>query len=310
MARVDRVWGGVEGGGTKFHCLLGSGATESEIIDEETIRTTTPPETLEAVASFFEHHSQRYAITGLGVACFGPIDLDPASPHFGSITTTPKPGWSQCDVVGFLRSRLNVPVAWETDVNGALIAEHRWGAAQGLQSAVYFTVGTGIGGGALVNGQPLHGVMHPEMGHIPVALSIDGGAVAQPAPEGVCPYHGGGCLEGVASGPALAQRAGRPPATIPPNDPIWEEEAHYLAYAAVVATLLLSPQRIILGGGVMLNQDHLFPKIHTQFLSLLNGYIQHPAIIGDVKHYIQAPTLGYRAGALGAMALAMTGGGA
>lgn len=340
MDSVDHVWGGVEGGGTKFRCVLGRGITAGEIVAEQTIPTTTPAETLGAVANFFAgylHDQQKIVLAGLGVACFGPIDVDPVSQHFGSIMTTPKPGWSHVDVVGFLRSHLrlpgHVPVACETDVNGALIAEHRWGAAQGLESVVYFTVGTGIGGGALVEGRLLHGLIHPEMGHIPVPAapflsrapllapsvgSVSDSAPVGPvdphvtplAPSGVCPYHGGRCLEGVASGPALMQRAGRPAATIPPDDPLWEEEAYYLASAAVVATLFLSPQRIIFGGGVVLHQPHLLPRIRAQFLAQLNGYVQHPAVTDNVATYIVAPQLGNRAGEMGALALAMDAAGA
>ncbi|MGE5333908.1 MAG: ROK family protein [Nitrososphaerota archaeon] len=345
---VDRVWGGIEGGGTKFRCILGRGMHADEIVAEQTIPTTTPAETLGAVGDFFarylhqqpqRRHRRKMTLAGLGIACFGPIDLVPTSPRFGSITSTPKPGWSHVDVVGVLRSHLrlpgSVPVAWETDVNGALIAEQRWGAAQGLASAVYFTVGTGVGGGALVEGHPLHGLIHPEMGHIPVSVPValpeprsptinpasaaasgpDAPSqgtphVMRPAPAGVCPFHDGRCLEGVASGPALAQRAGRPAATIPPDDPLWEEEAYYLASAAVVATLLLSPQRIIFGGGVVLHQPHLLPRIRAQFLAQLNGYVRHPTITDHVATYVVAPQLGNRAGVLGALALAMDASGA
>lgn len=290
------VWGGVEGGGTKFVCLLGSGP--GDILATETIPTTTPPETLEAVARFFERHVGDRTLAALGVACFGPIDLDPTSSSYGSITTTPKPGWANVDVVGFFRRRLGVPVGWDTDVNGAALGEQRWGAARGLESAVYFTVGTGIGGGAVVDGRPLHGLLHPEMGHIPVA------ARAEHEMAGVCPYHGGRCLEGVASGPALRARAGRPAEELAPDDPIWDDEARYLAIAAAVATLMLSPQRIIFGGGV-LKQRHLFPRIRPHFLALLNGYVQSPAVTTNVVDYIVPPQLGDRAGVLGALALAL-----
>jgi fructokinase len=299
---MQRVWGGIEGGGTRFRCLLGSGPAPADIVAEDSFPTTTPAETLAAVAGFFVRHQAAYTIAGLGVACFGPVELDPTSPRYGWITTTPKPGWTDTDVVGLLQARLGMPVAWETDVNGALIGEHRWGAARGLRSAVYFTIGTGIGGGALVDGRPVHGLLHPEMGHIPIAAlaGTDG-----PFAAGACPYHGGGCLEGVASGLALAARAGRPLATLPPDDPLWEDEARYLAYAATVATLLLSPQRIIFGGGVMLNQPQLFPLLRTHLLAQLNGYVRHPAITDDVATYLVPPLLGARAGVLGALALAM-----
>ncbi len=300
---MERLWGGVEGGGTKFQCALGraaDGAEKPEIVDERVIHTTTPAETLGAVAEFFKRHQETYTLAGLGVACFGPVDLDPASPRYGYITTTPKPGWANCDVVGYLRTALDVPVAWETDVNGALIGERRWGAAQGLRSAVYFTIGTGVGGAALVDGRPVHGLLHPEMGHLPIS-ALPGA----PSQDGSCPYHGAACLEGVASGPALEQRAGRPPAAIPADDPIWEEEARYLAYAAVVATLTYSPQRIIFGGGVTLKQPHLYPRVRSYFLSMLNGYLKSPTITDQVETYIMPPQLGQRAGVYGALALAM-----
>jgi fructokinase len=302
---MEHVWGGVEGGGTKFHCVLGREAPRAEkpeIVDEQVIPTTSPAETLAAVAEFFRRRQDERPLAGLGVACFGPVDLDPASPHYGFITTTPKPGWANCDVVGYLRSVLDVPVAWETDVNGALLGEQRWGAARGLRSAVYFTVGTGIGGGALVDGRPVHGLLHPEMGHLPITALA---GAPSPSAQGPCPYHGGACLEGVASGPALAMRAGRTPAAIPADDPIWEDEARYLGYAAVVATLMLSPHRIIFGGGVTLNHPHLYPRIRTQFLSMLNGYLKSPTITDQIETYIVPPQLGHRAGVYGALALAM-----
>lgn len=293
---MERVWGGIEGGGTKFVCVVGSGP--DHVLAARTIPTTTPAETLEAAARFFEQSLAGRALAALGVACFGPLDLDPASPTYGTITTTPKPGWANTDVVGFFRRRLGVPIGWDTDVTGAALAEQRWGAARGLHSAVYYTVGTGIGGGAVLDGRPVHGLMHPEMGHIPI-VALPGHAAA-----GVCPFHGGACLEGVASGPALQARAGRPAREVPPDDPLWDEEARYLAFAAATATLMLSPQRIIFGGGV-LKQEHLFPRIRTHFQALLNGYVSSPAVTSGVESYIVPPLLGDRAGALGALALAM-----
>jgi fructokinase len=295
---MRRTWGGIEGGGTKFVCVLGSGP--DDVLARAVIPTTTPGETLAAAARFFIEQLDRpneIVLTGLGIACFGPLDLDPNSPGYGTITTTPKPGWAGTDVMGYFRARFAVPTGFDTDVNAAALAEQRWGAARGLGSVVYFTVGTGIGGGALVAGRPLHGLTHPEMGHIPIA-PLPGHAAL-----GVCPFHGGRCLEGVASGPALAARAGRPAADLAPDDPIWQDEAYYLAYAATVATLLLAPQRIIFGGGV-LAQRQLFPLIRAQTLDLLHGYVSHPAITAGIETYIAPPLLGANAGALGALALA------
>lgn len=295
---MRQIWGGIEGGGTKFACLLGSGP--DDVLASAIVPTTTPSETLEQVARFFAGHlagPDAPSLAGLGIACFGPIDLDTASPTYGTIRATPKPGWAGADVVGFFRARFGVPIGWDTDVNGAALSEQRWGAARGLASLVYYTVGTGIGGGAVVDGHPLHGLSHPEMGHIPIA-PLPGHAAA-----GVCPFHGGQCLEGVASGPALAARAGRPAAELAPDDPIWAEEAHYLASAATMATLLLSPQRIIFGGGV-LKQRQLFPLIRANTLQQLNGYLRHPTIVEGMESYIVPPLLGDRSGSLGALVLA------
>ncbi|HEU5344335.1 MAG TPA: ROK family protein [Ktedonobacterales bacterium] len=293
---TERIWAGIEGGGTKFVCLLGVGP--DDVLAVGSFPTTTPEETLGAVTRFITTHLDGRALVAAGAACFGPIDLDVRSPGYGSITNTPKAGWSNVNVVGVLRERLGVPVRWETDVNGAALAEQRWGAARGLRSAVYFTVGTGIGGGAVIDGRPLHGLLHPEMGHLPVVVTPDA------AGAGVCPFHGGACLEGVASGPAIQARAGRPAERIPPEDPIWEEEARYLAFAAATVTYTLSPQRIIFGGGV-LKQDHLLPRIRQQFQALVNGYVRSPTVTDALEQYIAPPQLGDRAGALGALALAL-----
>jgi fructokinase len=292
---MSALFGGIEGGGTKFVCVIGTGP--DDIRAHETFPTTGPEETLGAAADFFARHRATDPIAALGIGCFGPLDLNPASATYGAITTTPKPGWSGVNVAGYFAGQLGVPVGWETDVNAAALAEQRWGAAQGLHSLVYITVGTGIGGGALVDGRPLHGLIHPEMGHIPLAPVVGGSGA------GVCPYHGGGCLEGVASGPALAARAGRPAEELAEDDPIWDDEARYLAFGATVATLMLSPQRIILGGGV-LKQAHLFPRIRAHFTTLLHDYVHSPAVGQGAAGYIVPPRLGDRAGALGALALA------
>lgn len=293
------VWGGIEGGGTKFNCLLGAGP--DAILAERTLPTTSPSETLEAAARFFEEQlnlDPELTLAGLGIASFGPLDLEPRSPGFGTVTTTPKPGWSGANVVGFFRDRFGVPIGWDTDVNGAALGELRWGAGRGLRSLVYLTVGTGIGGGVIVGGSPLHGLLHPEMGHMPVTPAI------HDAGPGVCPYHGGWCLEGIASGPALQRRAGRPAPTIPADDPIWEEEGRALGFAAATISLVLSPERIIFGGGV-LRQEHLYPRIRRHCLATLNGYLRVPAITDRMDAYIVPPGLGERSGVLGALALGM-----
>jgi fructokinase len=289
-----RIWAGIEAGGTKFNCLVGSGPEAIEAVQR--IPTTMPDETLRAVGDFVAQAAHGRELAGIGIAHFGPIDLDPASATYGTVTTTPKPGWAGARVVAALRDRFGVPIGWDTDVNGAAHGELRWGAGQGLRSLVYYTVGTGIGGGAIVDGRPVHGLLHPEMGHIPIhALSTD-------AP-GFCPYHGGACLEGVAAGPALALRTGHPAHELPPEHPIWDEEARYLAFAAVTASLFYSPQRIIFGGGVM-RQEQLLPRMRPHFLALLNGYLRSPTITREVESYLARPGLGERAGVLGALALA------
>jgi fructokinase len=225
------------------------------------------------------------------------VDLRPDSPTYGFITATPKPGWSQTDVVGCFLRAFNLPVGLDTDVNGAALGEWRWGAAQGLDTFIYLTVGTGIGGGGLVNGSLIHGLLHPEMGHIliPHDRGLDPFA-------GVCPYHGD-CFEGLATGPAIQKRWGQPAETLPSDHPAWDLEARYLAMGLVNFICNLSPQRIVLGGGVM-RQLQLFPLICSRVLQFLNGYVQAAKIIEDIDHYIVPAGLGAQAGVLGAICLA------
>jgi len=291
---MEAMFGGIEGGGTKFACLLGRGP--QEIVAEHTFPTTNPHDTLGEALRFFRDAAVGYRLEALGMASFGPIDLDPQSPTYGSVTTTPKVGWQHTDIVGLLRGQLGVPIGWDTDVNGAALAEQRWGAAQGANPVVYITVGTGIGGGACVNGAPVHGLIHPEMGHMLVARA------AGDSFEGICPYHGD-CLEGMASGPALEARTGRPARALAPDDALWDLEAYYLAWGVKTVMDVLSPQRVVLGGGVM-EQRHLFPRIHRHVQRLHNGYLQHPAVTAQIDRYIVPPSLGSRAGVLGALELA------
>jgi fructokinase len=274
----------VEAGGTKFVCAVGTGPAD---LIREAIPTTTPSETLRQVVRFLR--AQARPLTALGVASFGPLDLDQHSPTYGYITSTPKPGWSNVDVRGALHRELGLPVAFDTDVNAAALAESRWGAAQGLDNVLYLTVGTGIGGGALVNGAPLHGLTHPEMGHILIPHDLQ----ADPF-RGACPYHGD-CLEGLASGVAIERRWGVIAELLPPDHPAWALEARYLALGLANFVCTLSPRRIIIGGGVMHHLD-LFPMIREHLRDLLHGYTQAPEIV--------PPLLGDDAGVLGALALA------
>lgn len=286
------MFGGIEAGGTKFVCGIGTGP---EDLQTESFPTSSPEITLKSVFAFFRNAAAR--VQAIGIGSFGPVDLHESSPSYGYVTTTPKPGWANYDFAGAVRAALKVPVAFETDVNVALLGEARWGAAQGLSDAVYMTIGTGIGGGALVHGRLVHGLVHPEMGHLRIPHDLK----RDPFP-GACPYHGD-CLEGLASGPAMQARWGVPAGTLPPDHPGWELEAHYLALGLVNLMVTLSSQRFLLGGGVM-QQPHLFETIRKEFMRLLNDYIRHSEIAHHVDRLIQPPALGNQAGVLGALALA------
>ncbi|KAB8141959.1 ROK family protein [Chloroflexia bacterium SDU3-3] len=286
------LYGAIEAGGTKWVCAVGTGP--DDIRDLVRFPTTTPEETLGQAVAFF---SSMPDLAALGIGSFGPVDLHRSSPTYGYITTTPKPGWTNTEVAGVFARALGVPVAFDTDVNAAALGEHRWGAAQGLESCVYITVGTGIGGGVFVQGRLLHGLLHPEIGHM--LLPRD----PQRDPyTGACPYHGD-CLEGLAAGPALLGRYGQRGETLPPDHPAWELEAHYLALACANLVLTLSPQRIILGGGVM-HQPSMFPMLRAELLRVLGGYVRMPQIEQQIESYVVPPALGDRAGVLGALALA------
>jgi len=293
---MTTLYAGLEAGGTKFNCVVGAGP--DDIRAETRIPTTTPEATVREALEFFR--AQRAALgplTAAGVASFGPVDLDPASATYGFITSTPKPGWAHTDIVGPVRQALVVPVQFDTDVNAAALGEGRWGAAQGLDHFIYLTVGTGIGGGGLVGGAMLHGLVHPEMGHV----RIPHDRTADPY-EGHCPFHGD-CLEGLACGPAMNARWGRPAEELPDDHPAWALEARYLALALNDFVCTLSPRRIILGGGVM-ERLSLFPRIHRELQSLLNGYVQAPQITTYIDRYVVPPAFGPRAGLIGALALA------
>ncbi|MCP4686670.1 MAG: ROK family protein [Desulfobacterales bacterium] len=291
-----KCWGGVEAGGTKMVCAVG--ADPENIAAETTMDTKSPEKTLPEIIDFFKQQWRRVGpLEAIGVGSFGPVDLNRESPTFGSVTTTPKRGWANTDFAGSLKEAFNIPVGWDTDVNAAALAENRWGAARGLDTFVYLTIGTGVGGGGMVNGKLMHGLTHPEMGHIfiPRDPEID------PFP-GVCPFHGD-CLEGLASGPAIQKRWGKKGAELDRDHPAWDLEAAYLSHALINYICTLSPQRIILGGGVM-RRERLFTLIRAKVRDGLNGYIQHPEILSNLDEYIAPPALGGRAGVLGAIALA------
>lgn len=291
---LGRVFGGVEGGGTKFMCVIGAGP--DHIVDETRFDTTAPAETLGRVAEFFLRPRRGLTIAAVGVASFGPIDPDPSSRTYGRITTTPKPGWADTDVVGALHDRLGIPIGWDTDVNGAALGERRWGAGRGADPLVYVTVGTGIGGGAVMSGQPLHGLMHPEMGHMLIPR------VAGDDFPGVCSFHES-CLEGLASGPALRGRTGKPAEELRTDDPIWELEAEYLALGLLTIVETVAPQRIVVGGGVG-TIEHLLPRVRRHVTRLNHGYIASPSLTDQIDAYIVPPGLGARSGVMGALELA------
>jgi fructokinase len=283
----------VETGGSKVVCAIGTGP--DDIRARTRIPTGEPGRTLAEAVAFFRTYAT--PVAAIGIASFGPIDLDPRSPTFGCITTTPKPGWAGTNVVTPFRDALAVPVAFDTDVNGAGLGEHRWGAARDVDPFVYVTVGTGIGGGGVVNGRRLHGLLHPEMGH----LRLPHDRTADPF-DGACPYHGD-CLDGLASGRALRERWGAPAETLPSDHPAWALEATYLALGLVAIIAVLSPKRIVLGGGVM-QQPTLLPRVRRRIVELLAGYVRAREVATDIEHYIVPPALGADAGVLGALALA------
>ena len=288
------LWGGIEAGGTKFVCAVGTGP--EDVRAEARFPTTAPEETIARAIEFLRREGGD-ALAAVGIGSFGPVDPNPASPTFGYITTTPKPGWAHTDLAGAVRRALGVPVGFDTDVNAAALGEHRWGAAQGLDTFVYLTVGTGIGGGGMANGRLMHGLVHPEMGHIRIPHDW----AKDPYP-GCCPYHRD-CFEGLASGPAIEGRWHARGETLPADHPAWPLEAEYLALGLASLICTLSPQRLVVGGGIM-QQAHLFPVVRRRVQELLGGYLQAPAILDAIDAYIVPPALGSRAGVLGAIALA------
>ncbi len=297
MTVVPRLFGAVEAGGTKFVCAIGG--EHGEIFAQERFATTDPAATLAAMHAFLRHRSPvPGTLAAIGVASFGPLELDRTSPHYGCIGRTPKAGWSDIDIAGSLAREFRCAVGLDTDVNAAALAEHRWGAGRNVTNLVYLTVGTGIGGGVLIDGAPIHGLMHPEIGHVfPRRHPLDRGF------SGICPFHGD-CMEGVASGPAIVARTGVLLHQLDDAHPQWQIEADYLGQLCAQLVVTVSPLRIVLGGGVM-SDGRLLPLIGSRMRHWLGGYIDRREVLHETERYVVAPELGENAGVLGALALAI-----
>jgi fructokinase len=287
------TFAGVELGGTKCVAIVARGP--QDIVAMQTVPTTTPEETLGAIGQLLDAWRPEHRFSALGIASFGPVDIDASSPAYGSITTTPKPGWRDANVLRRLQRIANVPAAFDTDVNGAALAEMRWGAGQGFDDFAYITVGTGVGVGLIVNGRPTRGFAHCELGHIRVAR-LSGDTFA-----GSCPYHGD-CVEGLAAGPSLKARFGNKVSNLGPDDPVWDSVSWAVAQLCHAIVCAAAPRAIAIGGGVVEKQPHLLGRIQSMLVDSLNGYMQLP----QDGPYIRPPALGVNAGPLGAVALAMS----
>lgn len=281
--------GAIEAGGTKMVCAVGD--ENGKLSDRISIPTRFPEETIPEMIDYMK----KWEVEAVGIGCFGPLDLDKNSKTYGYITKTPKKGWANCNIVGAFSDALGVPVGFDTDVNGAVLGEMTWGAAKDCKSALYITVGTGIGVGVYLNGALLHGLVHPEAGHILMARH------PKDSFAGGCPFHGN-CLEGMASGPAIEKRWGTKGAELELRSEVWELEAFYLAQAITNYILTYSPEKIILWGGVM-HQTQLFELVRKETVRLLAGYVCHPMIEERIEDYIVPPALGENPGILGALCL-------
>ncbi len=284
--------GGLEAGGTKMVCAVGN--EKGEVLERISIPTLTPDETFPEMISYYKEKK----IDALGIGSFGPVDLDKKSLTYGSITKTPKSGWSGINFVKRMQDALEVPVGFDTDVNAAVLGEVTYGAAKGCDPAIYITVGTGVGVGVYANGALVHGLVHPEGGHI--LLQKD----SKDTYQGCCPFHRN-CVEGLASGPAITGRYGREAKLLADNPDVWELESEYLAQAIVNYIMMYSPQKIILWGGVM-HQTGLFPMIREKVKVKMNGYVNHPMILQHMDDYIIPPGLGENPGVLGAVKLGLS----
>ncbi len=283
--------GGIEAGGTKMVCAIGD--ENGNIIDRQSFPTRKPKETFEEMIDYLK----KWDIKALGIGSFGPLDLNRKSSTYGYITSTPKPGWKNCDFVGTFNKALNVPVGFDTDVNGAILGEVTWGAAKGTQSAIYITIGTGVGVGVYVNGQLLHGLVHPEAGHILLEKHPND------VYKGHCPFHTN-CLEGLAAGPAIEERWGAKGVDLADRSEVWELESYYIASAITNYILTYSPEKIILWGGVM-HQEKMFDMVRKNVKDMLNGYVANEMITDRIDEYIVKPALGENPGVLGAIQLGL-----
>jgi fructokinase len=283
------LYGALEAGGTKM--VLAIGNENGEILEQQSIPTETPEITIPKIIEYFKEKD----LVSLGIGSFGPIDLDKNSKTYGYITSTPKLAWVNYDIVGTINKALNIPIGFDTDVNGSALGEATWGSTKGLDSSIYITIGTGVGVGVYINGSLLHGMLHPEAGHI----------LLNKHPEdpfdGVCPYHPN-CLEGLASGPSIEKRWGKKAIDLKDNSEVWELEAYYIAQAIISYILTLSPHRIVLGGGVM-HQEQLFPLIRKKVIELMNGYVKTPLLL-DIDNYIVPAALNDNQGIMGCIQLA------
>ncbi|MCB5238217.1 ROK family protein [Niallia alba] len=284
------LYGAIEAGGTKFVCAVGD--AKGNIQERISIPTTTPEETMPEVIAFFK----RFPIDAIGIGSFGPIDVDKNSPTYGNVTTTPKLAWKDYPLLKAIKDEFSVPTGFNTDVNVAALGEAKLGAAKGVDNCLYITVGTGIGAGAYINGELLQGLTHPEMGHILVRRH------AEDTYKGRCPYHGD-CLEGLAAGPAIEERWGEKAFHLSDKEEVWEMEGYYIAQALMQYILILSPKKIILGGGVM-NQEHVLTHVYRHLSDLLNGYVSYPEVQDKMNEYIVRPGLGDNAGITGGLLLA------
>ncbi len=292
---MQTLYGAIEGGGTKFLCAVGSGP--DDIQAETRIATTDPVQTLAQATAFFAPYGSK--LRAVGVCCFGALELRPqAGERYGALLETPKLGWSHFPLRAELARVLRVPIFIDTDVNGAALAEQRWGAGRDADPLIYVTVGTGVGVGAVIHGRPLHGLMHPELGHMRVGRA-QGDSFA-----GICPFHHD-CIEGMASAPALRARSGRDPDGLDDADPIWNLEVHYLAALVHTIVLAYSPERVVLGGGV-LRRAILWPKLRDAVRTSLAGYVPRPQLqVSGIADFIVPSRLSGRAGLHGGFALAM-----